>query len=466
MKYIVLFLMLLLTTVKLKAQKATIDSLYKELSYKKPDTDKATTLNILSNIYLDYKPDSALFLAKQAYALSIKNKFLKGQSGALNSMASAYYVMHNYPKAIAYYVDQIKIEEKRKNSENTGNAYLSIAQVYNSEKDASKALFYALKADSIAKVERLSELLLFSKLNIGDIYEKDNQLGLAMINTYKAFELSLLQNRNDIRGVALNNLGNIYFKQQAYGKSLNNYKQSIPFLEAAKDYNNLSECYIGLAKISMEFNKIDSAIFYAKKAYKLSIGNEFMAKAIEASKVLVKLYKRNVNIDSAFAFQEVMVNLIDSIDSKARAKQVESITIAEDIRQTEIIEAREKEAKERTQKLQLLAIGVFIPIFFFISIFLSRRKVNQKIIAFSGTISLLLLFEYLTLFIHPFVAEKSHHSPLIEIVVFVIIASLLTPAHHKIEHWLMGKLSKIREHHSQLRQKQIDELKLDSSNEE
>lgn len=186
--------------------------------------------------------------------------------------------------------------------------------------------------------------------------------------------------------------------------------------------------------------------------YQLASKNEFLARAVDASAFLVKLYKSQDKIDSAFAYQEIMINLSDTIDSKERAKEVQSITIAEEMRQKEIVEAREKEAEERKQKLQLLAIGILIPIFFFISIFLSRRKVNKKLIEFSGIVSLLMLFEYLTLFIHPFVAEKSHHSPLIEIVVFVVIASLLTPAHHRVEHWLINKLSKIREHHQQMRQ--------------
>ncbi|HTM97618.1 MAG TPA: tetratricopeptide repeat protein, partial [Pedobacter sp.] len=254
-------------------------------------------------------------------------------------------------------------------------------------------------------------------------------------------------------------LGNIYRKRASYKEASSYYQKSIPFLRAAEDYNNLSECYLGLAKIYKETGRIDSAIFYARQAYKLSNGNEFLAKAIDASALLVKLYKSRSMIDSAFAYQEIMINLTDSIDSKERAKQVQRITIEEEIRQKEIIEAREKEAEERKQKLQLLAIGVLIPIFFFISIFLSKRKVNKKIIEFSGVVSLLMLFEYLTLFIHPFVAEKSHHSPLIEIVVFVVIASLLTPAHHKIEHWLISKLSKMREYHLQMRQKQLDDLK-------
>ena len=58
-----------------------------------------------------------------------------------------------------------------------------------------------------------------------------------------------------------------------------------------------------------------------------------------------------------------------------------------------------------------------------------------------GIVSVLLFFEYITLLLHPFIAEKSHHSPIIEIVIFVAIAAIITPAHHRIQHWLLKKLA-------------------------
>ena len=54
---------------------------------------------------------------------------------------------------------------------------------------------------------------------------------------------------------------------------------------------------------------------------------------------------------------------------------------------------------------------------------------------------MLILFEYLTLWMHPNVAELTHHTPLIEILIFVCLAAILIPAHHRLEHWLLEKLT-------------------------
>ncbi|MCX2573951.1 tetratricopeptide repeat protein [Pedobacter sandarakinus] len=461
MKLITLCCIILFTPFTIFAQRKIIDSLYRDLSIQKTDTGKAITLYNLSYYYLNFKPDSAMYLARSAYSISKRSKFLRGESWALGSMANAFHVLHNYPKAIEYYIEQLKIEEKRNIPENIGGIYLAMALVYNSEKETKKALGYAFKADSIAKLCKLPELALFAKLNIGDIYEKANQLGSAMIYAHNAYDLSILQKNDQITGVALNNLGNIYAKRLDFSKANGYYRKSLTYLQQSEDYNNLAECYLGMAKICRALQRPDSAIFYARESYHLASKNEFFAKALDASAFLAETYKASNNIDSAFAYQNTMLKLKDSIDSKERAKELQSITIAEELRQKEIAEAREKEVEERRQKLQLLTIGILIPIFFLFSIFLSRRKVSKKVIEFSGIISLLMFFEYLTLFIHPFVAEKSHHSPFIEIVVFVVIAALLTPTHHKVEHWLINKLSKIRDHHLQLRQQQIEDLEKD-----
>jgi len=63
-----------------------------------------------------------------------------------------------------------------------------------------------------------------------------------------------------------------------------------------------------------------------------------------------------------------------------------------------------------------------------------------RIVKILGVVSLLFLFEYLTLLIHPLVQRISYHTPVYELIVFVSIAAIIIPIHHRIEHWLVDKL--------------------------
>jgi hypothetical protein len=73
---------------------------------------------------------------------------------------------------------------------------------------------------------------------------------------------------------------------------------------------------------------------------------------------------------------------------------------------------------------------------------LSQIKIHTRIIKVLGVLSLLILFEYLTLLLHPYVLEFTGHTPVYEILIFVAIAAVLIPAHHRIEHWLVDRLTR------------------------
>ncbi len=444
-------------TVQSSAQYKLIDSLYNALRKEKTDTGKAIILYKLSHNYQVFKPDSALLLAQKAYSLSIKTNFLKGQSWALNQMADAFNRMGNYTQALEYFIRQLKIEEKREDPYNIAATYMNIALLYNNEKDAGKAVFYAFKADSVIKKNNLAELTLYNLLNLGEILEKANKIQPALSYTLECYRESLKKNDSLMVGTALNNLGNIYSKMGNTEQAVSSYQRSAPYLDSMGDDNTLSECTLGLAKVFEKKGLTDSARYFASQSYKLSFNNEFLNHALDASSFLSQLYKKENNIDSAFTYQQIMVDLKDSIQSSDKIKLLQSMTIEEQLRQQQMAEALEQEKEDQRQKLQLLAIGILVPIFFLISVYISRKKVHKRIIEFSGILSILLLFEYITLLIHPFIADKTNHSPFLEIIIFVTIAAIITPSHHKIQALLISRLTKIHEGHTLSRRVAVEE---------
>ena len=112
----------------------------------------------------------------------------------------------------------------------------------------------------------------------------------------------------------------------------------------------------------------------------------------------------------------------------------------EQYRQLQLEESRRIAKEERRQQLQMLLIGVFIPGFFLLTLSLRRAKLHVKVIRMLGVLSLLFFFEYLTLLLHPTVAGLTNHTPVYEILIFVVVAAFLIPAHHRIEHWFIQKL--------------------------
>ncbi|MFL5809566.1 MAG: tetratricopeptide repeat protein, partial [Flavisolibacter sp.] len=366
----------------------------------------------------------------------------------LAMLGGAYNRLGNFSKALEYYLEQLKLLEKKADPYDITDAYLSIALAYNSEKDIEKALHYAYKADSTARANNLSNVTPYTTLDIGDIYSNSIHLDSALSYTTRSYDESVRQKNYLITGTALNNMGNIYFKGNQFEKSVSSFRASIPYIQSMQDYNTLAECELGLARSFDKLDMPDSALEYARRSFMLASENGFLKHAVPASAFLSQLYKRNQHVDSAFAYQAKFINLKDSLANTEKIKQLQSLTISEQLRQQEIAQQKIRDKKDRRLKLELLLVGIFIPVFFLVSAVLSRKKVHRKIIEFSGILSLLLLFEYIVLLVNPLVANAADHSPVLEILMFVGFAAVLTPTHHKIEHWFMAKL--IHRHQMQM----------------
>jgi hypothetical protein len=140
----------------------------------------------------------------------------------------------------------------------------------------------------------------------------------------------------------------------------------------------------------------------------------------------------------------------DSFDNSEKIRELQVLTFNEQKRQAALVVEKKTQLKERKLKLELLLIGMLIPVFFFVSAYISRKKVHTRVIELSGIFSLIFLFEYITLLLHPVVSEKASHSPVIEILMFVAIAAILSPTHHKVEYWLISKLTGKHHKHKQL----------------
>lgn len=435
---------ILLSCLSLNAQTKEIDSLWNSYRGDNVDSNKVKTLYQLSNVYLAFKPDTALILSWQALLTSKKIKFEKGESWACNQMAAAYNSMGNYPRALEYYFKQLRIEDRKyNNAAALASVYMSIGTTYQSQKDHRNALVYVLKADSIINnhPKELEDLKIYSLLNLGDIYEKLNILDKALDVTFRAYSMAEVKNLSFLYGPCLTNLGNIYSKLRNPQPAFQNYFNALPLLKQSGNEDFMCETYLGLAKLYHAKTSEDSAAYFGRLSFLLADKDEFLSRSLDASTFLADLFHQRNFIDSAYHYQEKMLVIKDSIYSSERIKRSVSMSLDEQLRQIEISNEKMQESRERTKKLQLLSIALFLPLLFLITIYLNNRRVRARYVEFAGILSLLLFFEFISILIHPFVMEKTSHMPILELIIFALIAATLTPVHQKIEHWMLHRLS-------------------------
>ena len=423
------------------AQKNKADSLGALLAVEKQDSNRVTLLWNMANVSYIYNPDTAMLLSQQALNLAQKIKFTDGESRALGIIANTFLKIGNYSRALEFYLQKLKIEEKRDNSRSLASVVMNIGIVYVYQEEYRKALYYLFKADSVITANNIEDLKCNIGLNLGDVYNRLNINDSAFIYFEKSLGLAIRQQDGDFTGASMVGLGHSYFKQEDYALAMQNYLDAMPYLQAADDEDLFCEAAIGLAELYEKLNRTESAEYYARKTLSIAKKDGFLSWQQEAASFLKDHFKKLKKNDSALAYTEQAQSLKDSISSKERIRESQILSSNEQLRQSQLAESKQKAKEERFKQLQFLFIGIFIPILFLFTLFLSRRRVHIKVVKSMGIISLLILFEFLTLLLHPYVLEMTNHMPVFEIMIFVSIAAVLIPSHHRLENWLIEKLT-------------------------
>ena len=407
----------------------------------KNDTNYVLNAIRLGSFYQNSHLDSTLLLSEKAYFISTKLNYLKGQVYALNLEGTAFISLGNYSKALTCLLEALRISEKISLSKATAIVLTNLGALYTKQDEQKKALEYTLRAKEI--FESLNDTLNLSGiyLNIGNYYEVMNLLDSASINTEVGRVLAQKVNDENGIGTALNNLGNIKAKAKQNSLAIEYYRLSFPYFINTDDYDGLCESYLGVAKVFNATNFNDSALYYARKSYSIAVFKKFNKFIYDASIFITQYYQSNHQVDSAFAYQQIMIAAKDSLFSQEKVKQLQNLTINETLRQQELAEEKLREAEERKNNLQYMAIASFIFLFALSIILISRRRIKLTTINFLVTVALLLIFEYISLFIHPYISDWTHHSPVYMLLILVVIAAILVPGHHRLEHWIKETLS-------------------------
>lgn len=436
-------LMLLLATsgpVPVPAQQRRTDSLLQLLAKGRADTNRVRHLWQAARDISVYNPDSAVLMAQQALYLARELNYTEGESRSLGILSNTFLKIGNYSRALELNLEKLQLEERRNNPRNMASVYMNIGVGYILQEEYALALSYIGRADSLVQKYDLGDIRYYTALNTGDAYNRMNRADSAFAYFNSSLEEARRREDIDLVGTSLTGLGHAHRKLGNLENARLHYLDAIRFLTEARDDEMLCEAALGLSGLYQEIGRMDSAVYYARLSRGIAAKDGFLSKEGEAADSLVSLFRRQQRIDSAFFYLQQLRGINDSLNSREKIRQLQVMSSNEQFRQAEMKESRRRAEEERSQQLQLLLIAIFIPGFFLLTMLLSRVNVPVKLIRTLGVLSLLFLFEYLTLLLHPRVAALTHHTPVYEILIFVAVAGLLIPLHHRLEHWLIHHL--------------------------
>jgi tetratricopeptide (TPR) repeat protein len=402
----------------------------------KEDSNKVKQFLELSKDYKHSRPDSALQYARQALRLSRKLSFKRGEAMSLSSLALGYLYANNRPKALENYLKALKKYEGLNDEEGIAFSLHNIGLCYSDQQEYKLALAYLHQSKYINEQQHNRPYLLNNLLILGGCYEQMNRLDSALYYANKSYELASQLMDKEKMGMTARILGDIHAKMEQPGLAMEYYRLSLPLHMAVNNDYGISNSTLGIAKLFRKEGKKDSALYYARLSLFAARQGNFPQPMLNAASFLADYFQNIHQIDSAYTYLKVTMDIRDTLFSQEKVKTLLQLTFNEQERQQELAMQKELDTQERKENLQLLIIAVVIPLFFLMVVLLSHSKAKLRTIELMGRLSLLLLFEFIALFIHPYIAKWTHHSPVWMLLILVAIGGVLVPLHHTLEHWV------------------------------
>lgn len=437
-----------------------VNEIKQNLANAKNDTAKVLITLQLCDYYMFSKLDSALEFAQQALDLSTKSKYKKGEARSLTRVGNILKSTGNFPKALETHLEALRVYNKNNDQIGVAASYNNIAEVLKEQHDYRHALdYYFMTREIFERIIRngraapqnknsLSQedeikykrYLATTLLNIGDTYDRRNQLDSALIFQNQAYEIASLIKDKDILGAILSNLGSVQLKKGNIDLAISFFRTGIPILIEINDKQFLSNTFHSMAQAYQKKNETDSAIMYARLALSSAQEGLFRKEMLNADTLLSRFFEMQNNSDSALHYIKLGKSIADSISNEEKVREVQNLHIAVQLHREEL----RKSQQDWNHKMQYLAIAVFLIVFLIALLIISRRKTRPRGLVYIGLTGLLVFFELVTIFLHPYIEQIGNHTPIYVLLISVGVALLLSPLDHRLNLWFKHKLSKRR----------------------
>jgi signal transduction histidine kinase len=346
-----------------------VDAVKKRISSSKEDSDKVWQYYLLSYQYTFNSADTALMYAQKGVDLAKEIHFETGEYYC-SQIASWNYIFNgNYTTCLSIEFNLSKQLEKSDNYYRQAWNLQDIGLAYLFGGDARTALNYLHRAWE--KIQPHLNAFPFTEevilINTGRTYESLNKLDSALYYFKKSYAIDTLVNRQWSSPLLF--IGQIYTKQGHYEMALNFYRKAY---YSAVYLVDILETYNGRADVFEKMGQFDSALFYAYKS--ISARKDFPFSIIPAYNTLSKVYKAQHAFDSAFKYQQLAIDLRDSVLNQEKSKQLQNFLFNEQQRQQEIEQAQEKYKNKIKMYLMLTALAIFLLLVFI----LWRNSRNRK----------------------------------------------------------------------------------------
>jgi two-component system, NtrC family, sensor kinase len=388
MKKLIFLLLLMLVYINVHAQMDSIESIKVRLKREMQDTSKIKLMCKLGQKYLFIKIDSSISYSRQAYNLSVKTGFTRGEIKANEIYARAMNNTGNYSEALRVSFQSLKKLEKLKDTLSIFWATRDIMWTYESLNDKKKVYEYTQAMLTLVKSKQISNSDASDRLSetayriAGKLYSDLKMNDSAFYFYSKSFIIA--KRIKDQMSLALSamSLGNYYTTIGMPDSALYYYRMSIPLSVQTSRPDLVMNCRLSMARIFLQQSRLDSAFFQADKALKEARIVPDSGSMIEASVLLSDYFHQTRNADSAYKYLKYADLIKDRLSEQEKIRKAQDIIFNETLHNRQLEEERKQAELQSENNLKIYGLAGVLTILSLLALMfyrISRQKQKDAI---------------------------------------------------------------------------------------
>lgn len=410
------------------------DSLFKLITAAEDDSIQVNAAIDLLEAYVPLNPDSIIYNANKLLELTQDHELKNLEALAYNEIGYGFWRLDNSGNGLEYCFKALKIAEELDNPRVLSRIYMVIGIIY---KKADRAIASYRKSLGLLELDHADKDEGRVMNNMADAFYSKGSYDSALYYQQKAYAMMLKTGQKKNLVYIFTGTAGIYLKLENYPLALTYAHLALNDAKQSKTDRHLELANRTLSDYYKQVRNIDSTLFYARQAYTYCGPMKSFSIRMNNARNLSEIYSAKKNKDSVIKYLQITIAAKDSLDNFEELQKVQSLEFEEDLRQSEKAQEAENATLERRHHLQYAGIAVALIGFLILFFLLSRSiLVKTKFIEFFGVLGLLAVFEFINLFIHPYLAHATNDSPVLMLVILIAIGALLVPLHHRLEKWM------------------------------
>ncbi|GAB4199595.1 MAG: hypothetical protein OHK0057_10010 [Thermoflexibacter sp.] len=364
-----------------------IDSLENLLKNAKEDSNKVLIMYQLAWNYLSSKPEKMKEYTLKGIALAHQIRFYHGEVLLLNRLGDYYSHAGNYPRAIEYATQSLKLAETTNDSIGIADAHVLLGIIHQEGlKNKELAMRHHIEALKIYEKQK-NEIGVAATLNLlARFYSSTKRdLPLALQYTEKSITIAQGTHNEDFLAWCLTTRGSVYNDAAKFDSALFYFQKATQAYQRAKDKTNVAINGLLIGNVYLKQGKFSQALqSYWKQLYPIK---ELKANALlrDAYKGLAEVYAAQKRYDSAYLYHFWYSQLKDSIFNEETAQKVAIVQSQYEEEKKEakiaLLEKEKEIAKDEKQHYIVgfagFALLVLFVLFFIVRSNQQKQKVNR-----------------------------------------------------------------------------------------